>query len=76
MIRTLTCKTVHLEVEDSTTILQVKEQFLQKEGTPINIQRLVYAGKELKDEETLAYYNIHEDYTIRIILRLSANSPQ
>ena len=69
-IRTITCKTITLEVEPLCTIQEVKELILEKEGIPIEVQRLFWAGKPLEDEtKTLADWNIHNESTIHIIMR-------
>ncbi|PKU61813.1 Ubiquitin [Dendrobium catenatum] len=59
-----------LQVEPSETISNMKVMIKEKQGINTDEQRLVYAEKELKDERTLAYYNIQKDNTIYLIVRL------
>ncbi|KAI0488866.1 hypothetical protein KFK09_028705 [Dendrobium nobile] len=59
-----------LQVEPSETISNIKVMIKEKQGINTDEQRLVYAGKELKDDRTLAYYNIQKDNTIYLIVRL------
>ena len=69
-VKTLTGRTVTLIVAEDDTILNVKVKLKEKDGVPVDEQRLLFGGHQLEDEYTLQHYNVQKESTIHLVLRL------
>mmetsp|Transcript_51931 Transcript_51931/g.62436 ORF Transcript_51931/g.62436 Transcript_51931/m.62436 type:complete len:253 (+) Transcript_51931:116-874(+) len=69
-VKTLTGKTVSIEVEEGESIEDVKAKIAEKEGIPPEQQRLIFGGQQLQDAKTLGDYDVGDDATLHLVLRL------
>ena len=69
-IKTLQGKSITLSIADEDTIESVKQKIFEKEGIPIDQQRLVFNGKQLEDNQTIGSYGLEDSSSVHLVLRL------
>lgn len=69
-VKSLTGKTITLNVEPGDSIDSIKEKIADREGISAQDQRLIFGGKQLESDRTIADYNLTANSTIHLVLRL------
>jgi len=69
-IKTMTGKTITVDVASSTTVAGLKTLIWKKEGIPSDQQRLIFMGQQLEDHKILSEYRIQVESMLHLILRL------
>jgi len=69
-VRTRMEVAVELEVLSSDTVASFKEKVAEKEGTPIENQRLIYGGVNMQEERTLASCGVRHGAVILLVPHL------
>jgi len=75
-VKTLDGKTLTVDAEEEDTIEDIKNRIMEKEGVPTDQQRLIFGGKQLEGQKTLADYDVQEDSTFHMVLRLRGGGMQ
>ena len=69
-IKTITGRTIDLDVDPSDTVLHIKQNILDRAGIPLDQLRLIFKGNSLENNRPLSDYNIKKKSVIHIVLYL------
>ena len=69
-VKTLTGKTITVRVQPYSYVLDIKQQINDKEGIPVEQQRIIFNGRQLEDGSTLKHYGITDGSILHLVLRL------
>ncbi len=69
-VKTLTGKTISVDVEPDESVESLKSKIQEKEGIPPDQQRIIFGGKQLDSMKSLSDYEIDDDSTVHLVLRL------
>lgn len=70
LVKTLAGKTIILEAESTDTIAALKQQIYEKQGIEIDLQRLIFQGKQLQDDRFVSDYSLVDESTLHLVMRL------
>lgn len=59
--------TYEFYIEPSDSVDSLKQKLKDKDGYPLEVQRLIYSGKELKNGTALSDYDVKDGSTIYFI---------
>ena len=69
-VKTLTGKTIKLEIYSNYTIRDIQRLIKKKENIPKSHQKLLYNARALDPIKTIKYYGIHNLSTIHLMINL------
>ena len=69
-VKTLTGKTITVDVEPDESVESLKAKIQEKEGVSPDQQRIIFGGKQLDSLKSLSDYDIDDDSTLHLVLRL------
>eukprot|EP00052_Salpingoeca_macrocollata_P028780 m.282933 g.282933 ORF g.282933 m.282933 type:complete len:80 (-) comp22900_c10_seq1:74-313(-) len=69
-VKTLTGKEIELDIESTDLVRRIKERIEEKQGIPPEQQRLIFGGKPMGDDKSMADYKIQGGAVLHLVLAL------
>ncbi|XP_030386474.1 NEDD8-like [Scaptodrosophila lebanonensis] len=74
-VKTLTGKEIEIDIKPTDTVDRIKERIEEKEGIPPQQQRLIFSGRQLNDDRTVADYKVQRGSVLHLVLALRGGTP-
>lgn len=72
-VKSLEGKMFTIEALPHHTVEEIKGKILKADGTPVEMQRLIFCGRQLEDGRTLEDYNLGSETTLLLSKRLNGD---
>ncbi len=69
-VKSLDGRTNTIEISLGKSVVSLKKEVEKIDGTPVDQQRLIFAGHQLEDNKRLSDYKISKETTIHLVTRL------
>ena len=69
-IKTLTGRTLAINVNSNDSVESVKLEIEKTEGVPVHEQKLIFAGQILQNDRCLSDYNVQKESTLHLVIVL------
>ncbi|XP_044512967.1 NEDD8-like [Gracilinanus agilis] len=69
-VKMLTGKEIEIDTEPKDKVEWIKERVEEKEGIPLQLQQLIYNGKQMNDKKTVFDYKIQRHSVFHLMLAL------
>ena len=73
-VKTMTGKTINIQISLADKITTLKSKIQDEEGIPSEQQRLLFSGRQLQDFRTISHYNIQKESILHLVLRMNSSS--
>ncbi|KAL0207119.1 hypothetical protein P9112_012830 [Eukaryota sp. TZLM1-RC] len=75
-VKTLTGKIIPIDLQELDTVESLKYKIQEREGIPPDQQRLIFAGRQLQEDQLLSSCGVQNNSTIHLVLRLRGGNAE